>query len=126
MKLEFMADGSPECPLIRLYAFDQSAVLQLRDLVNLLAAGKETSASLHKQPWIESVDGCELELSLGQRDRGVLEVDPSRFECVLSCEGWADIAGLLEPFSESDGPELYQWLNEKGKISLLISSSGRW
>ena len=126
MKLEFLAAGSPDCPLIRLYAFDQPGVCRLRDLVNSVAAGTVTSLSLHKQSWIEPVDRCELELCLGKCDRGIIQVGPSRFECVLSDKGWADIAGLLEPFCESNNLQGYQWLNEKGKVSLLLSSSGTW
>ncbi len=126
MKLEFLADGSPDCPLIRLYAFEQSEVIQFQDFVNSLAAGTETSVSLDKQPWIEPVGGCELELHLAKRDRGIIQVGPSRFECVLSNEGWLDIAGLLEPFCESNDLKAYQWLSEKGNISLLLSCSGMW
>ena len=126
MKLEFLGDGSPDCPLIRIYAFEQPAVLKLRDLVNSLAAATKTSVPLDKQPWIEPVGGCELELCLAKRDRGIIQAGPSRFECVLSHEGWLEIAGLLEPFCESNDLNAYQWLSGEGKISLLLSSSGSW
>ncbi|HEV1287306.1 MAG TPA: hypothetical protein VNU44_18445 [Bryobacteraceae bacterium] len=108
MKLEFLADGSTDCPLIRLYAFDQSSVCQLRDLIKSLAVGTRANAPLHAQPWIEPVDGCELELYLDERCRGIIEVRPSKFKLVLNDEGCADIAGLLEPFCESANPESYQ------------------
>jgi len=78
------------------------------------------------QPWIEPVDGCELELCLGELDRGIIEVQPLRFNLVLSDEGWADIAGLLEPFCQVDNSKGFQWLNRNGAISLLLSSSGTW
>jgi hypothetical protein len=126
MKLEFLAEGSKECPLIRLYSFDQSAVLQLMNLISALAAGTTTNASLHEQPWIEPLGGCELKLCLGGRDEGVAQIGPSRFECVLRNEGWDDIAGLLKPFCESRRADVYQWLNDRGQISLLISASGDW
>jgi hypothetical protein len=126
MKLEFLADGSSDCPLIRPYGFDQSSVCRLRDLIKSLGASTRTSVPLHMQPWIEPVDGCELDLCLGERDRGIIEVQPSRFNLVLSDEGWADIAGLLEPFCGSDIPDAYQWLDRRDKISLLLSSSGAW
>ena len=126
MKLEFLAEGSKVCPLIRLYAFDQSSVLQLKDLVSALAAGTMARTALHRQPWIEPLDGCEFELRLGKRDQGVIQTGPLQFECSLSEEGWADIAFLLEPFCATGHPSGFQWLNERGKISLLISSSGMW
>jgi len=126
MKLEFLAEGSKECPLIRLYSFDQSAVLRLMNLISALAAGTTTSASLHEQPWIEPVGGCELKLCLSGHDKGVVQIGPSTFECVLRNEGWDDIAGLLKPFCESHRADVYQWLNERGQISLLISANGAW
>jgi hypothetical protein len=108
MKLEFLADGSPDCPVIRLYAFDTSAILRFSDLVNSLAVGAKANASLDEQPWIEPVAGCKLELCLGKRDRGILQIGPSKFECVLTGDGWADIVGLLQPFLESDDQGIYQ------------------
>jgi hypothetical protein len=126
MKLEFLAEGSRDCPLIRLYAFDHTAVLKLNDLIGAFATGASTRVSLHKQPWIEPVGGCELELLLGKRDRGISQTGTLRFECTLSHEGWHDIGGLLEPFCESNRPDVYQWLNSRGKISLLISFRGTW
>lgn len=71
MKLEFLPEGSADCPLIRLYAFDRAAVLQFNDLVISLATGASTHASLHKQAWIEPVKDCELKLLLGKHDRGI-------------------------------------------------------
>lgn len=126
MKVEFVAEGGPDCPLIRLYAFDQSEVLRLKDLVIALAVGAKAKIFLHEQPWIHPVDGCSLELSLGRRDQGVKQVGPSRFECVLTTEKWADVAFLLEPFCAEEHPKGYQWLDESGKISLLISQKGSW
>ena len=126
MKLEFLVDGSPDCPLIRLYAFDQSEVLRFKDLISTLSLGKATNVSLHEQSWIDPVDGCKLEMSLGKRDRGIKQVDPSRFECVLTEEGWTDVAFLLEPFCAKELPTGYQWLEERGQVSLLISPSGSW
>jgi hypothetical protein len=125
MKLEFLPEGSKDCPLIRLYVFDQSAVLRLKELSSALATGATTRAALHEQPWIEAVDGCELELCLGGRDRGILQTGPSKFECVLSKDGWSEIVGLLDPFC-NDHADAYQWLDSNGKISLLISSRGTW
>jgi hypothetical protein len=126
MKLEFLAGGSPDCPLIRLYAFDQPEALRFKDLISALAVGATSNISLHEQSWIDPVDGGTLEMILGKRDQGVKQVGASRFECVLSEEGWADVAFLLEPFCAEEHPTGYQWLDERGKISLLISPNGSW
>ena len=124
--MEFLAEGSKDCPLIRLSAFHQPAVLHLRDLINGLATGTVTGDSLHTKPWIEPINGCELEVSLGKCDQGIMQSGSSRFECVLSHEGWLDVAFLLEPFCVKGDPSGFQWLNRRGKISFLISSTGTW
>ena len=121
MQLEFLAQDSRDCPLIQLYAFDHTAVLELNDLISALATGTSTQVSLHKQPWVEPVDGCKLELLLGERDVGISQTELLQFECTLSYDGWDNMVGLLEPFCESNRPDSYQWLNSRGKISLLIS-----
>jgi hypothetical protein len=126
MKLEFLAEGSRDCPLIRLYAFDHSAVLKLKDLINALATGASTQVPLHKQPWIEPVGGGKSELLLGEHDVGISQTGPLRFECTLSHDGWDEMVELLEPFCESNRPDPYQWLNSRGRISLLISFMGTW
>ena len=126
MKLEFLPDGSRDCPLIRLYSFDTSEAVRLRDLVDSLASGSATSASLHKQPWIEPIIGCELDLCVGKHAQGIKQLSSLKFKCVLGDEEWADIAGLLEPFCESDNRGAYQWLIKQGKVSFLLSSSGTW
>lgn len=124
MKVEFLAEGAHDCPLIRLYAFDHTAVLKLNDLISALTTGAATQVSLHKQPWIEPVDGRKLELLLGERNAGISQTGLLRFECTLSHDGWDDMVGLLEPFCESNRPDSYQWLNSRGKISLLLSFGG--
>jgi len=126
MKLEFLAEGSQDCPLIRLYAFDQPEVVQLRDVINSVGSGARTTASLHEEPWIKPVNGCELVLCRDERDRGVEQVDPEKFECRMSAEGWSDTVRLLEPLCESNDPDLYQWLTRQGRISILISANGTW
>jgi hypothetical protein len=126
MKIEFLAEGSKNCPLIRLYEFDQGAALRLKELVSALAARTATSTSLHKQPWIEAIDDCKLELRLAIRDQGVIQVGPLRFEFVLSSEGWTDVDFLLDPFCDGKPSSGFQWLSDRGKISLLISSNGKW
>jgi hypothetical protein len=46
MKLEYLSDGSPECPLIRLYKFNRSEAQQLRQLVKSLVTGDRKDIAL--------------------------------------------------------------------------------
>ena len=126
MKLEFLESGSPDCPLIRLYGFDNPAAVRLMALFRALADGSQPHLRLHEQLGVEASRGCQLDLRLGSRDLGV-EQTSATFECVLTAEGWAEVADLTEPFCEvGDTGEHYQWLNEDGKVTLLLSPTGRW
>jgi hypothetical protein len=126
MKLQYLADGSPDCPLIRLYDFQPSEAERLKELFDSLANGSRTSALLHEQTGIESVDACHLDLRLGTRDVGIAQKGLLAFECTLTREGWSEVASLVEPFCAAAKAETHQWLTQDGKISLLISPSGRW
>jgi hypothetical protein len=97
VKLEFLPDGSPDCPLVRLYEFDQSEARQLRQLVKSLASGLRQDVALQNEVWVEPVKGCCLSLRQGTRDQGIGHSGTLQFECVLSPHGWSNVEGLLEP-----------------------------
>ena len=124
MKLEYLPDGSPDCPLIRLYEFDQSEVRRLKHLVESLVNGDLQIVELQNKVWIEPVGGCRLNLRRGNRDQGIRQARTLDFECVLSPDGWSNVEGLLEPFCEETSG--FQWLTHDGRIALLISRSGEW
>jgi hypothetical protein len=125
VKLEYLPDGSPDCPLIRLYEFDQSEARQLRQLVKSLVTGVRQDAALQNEVWVEPIGGCCLNLRRGTRDQGIRKARTLQFECVLSPDGWSNVEGLLEPFCESQTSG-FQWLTHDGRIALLISRSGQW
>jgi hypothetical protein len=102
-----------------------SEAQQLRQLVKSLVTGDHEYIALQNEMWVESVGGCSLDLRIGTRDDGVRQVQPLRFECVLSPEGWRGVEELLEPFSESDSSG-FEWLTTKGGTPLLISANGQW
>jgi hypothetical protein len=125
VKLEYIAEGSQDCPLIRLYAFDQPGILRLREIAEALANGSAQIVTLHDQPRIEPIGPCELTLQSDFRDTGVSQIAPSKFECRLTPSIWENVKYFIDPFCEP-GPGQYQWLSEQGKISLLLSKSGSW
>ena len=126
MKLEFLANGSPDCPLVRLYDFTLPEVQHLCDLLVGLSNGSITEVSLDQTAGIQSVGGCHVRLRVGKADRGGMVVkDPADIDWQLTREGWHTVAGLAKPFSEkpSNG---YQWLDETGPVLLLLSPDGLW
>ena len=125
MKFEYLPNGSPDCPLIRLFEFNQAEARSLSDLVRSLVTGECQSVALQSEVWAESVGGCRLNLRRDARNQGVHELDPMSFECVLSSGGWSNVHGLLDPFCDLH-PTGFQWLTREGSVSLLISQNGQW
>jgi len=127
MKLEFLPEGSDDCPLIRLYGFGQAEAMRLREAFRALADGAKRSIPLHEEWWIEPLDDCQLELRVSARDLGVVERLPQRFDCSLNEEQWSEMVELMEPFcGVTQEQNQHQWLNKDSDISLLISPSGSW
>jgi hypothetical protein len=125
MKVEYLKDGSEDCPLIRLYAFTTSEAGTLHDAFCSLASGSMQSARLTDILPIEAVDGCNVSFIRGSRDRGVVPITERMFNVELSASGWDNTAGLTEPFRDGclNG---HQWLTCAGEIRLLLSTTGAW
>jgi hypothetical protein len=126
MKLEFLAEGARDCPLIRLYEFDLAGAMRLREAFRSLADGSLRNIPLHEEWWIEPLANCQLDLRLGLRDLGVVQRLPMKFECVLTTEAWMEVADLTDPFCAYQDGKDFQWLNDHGEVSLLLSPSGQW
>jgi hypothetical protein len=126
MKLEFLAEGS-DGPLIRLYGFDPTEAMRLREAFRALGEGLLQNIPLHEEWWIQPVEDCRLELRLGKRDLGVVQRLPMCFECVLTDEGWLEAMEKTDAFCtpQTSGEE-HQWLNWDGEVSLLLSPTGKW
>jgi hypothetical protein len=126
MKLEFLEQGSADAPLLRLYGFETVEAMRLREACRTCADGLRQVIPLHEEWWIERVDECSLDLRRGERDLGVVQRAPLRFECILTPEGWTDVVLRIEPFCAPGSLDAYQWLNGDGEISLLLSVNGQW
>lgn len=127
MKIEFLPDGSPDCPLIRLYDFDTLQARRLQELILSLVEGTTTEVLLHEALWVRSVNLCGLVLQVLEGNQGVVQGSASRsFSCRLNRLSWQTIADLISPFCEHSEAGTYQWLDETSAISLLLSPSGSW
>ena len=126
MKLEYLADGSPDCPLDRLYDYTPAAAGQFLAAVAGQAYGSAERVEVHRLPFVEPVGGCRLTLARRSCDRAVTRGDePAEFECGFTAGTWENVAGLVEPFAESVGG--FQWLaGAPGEAGLLLSASGGW
>jgi hypothetical protein len=126
MKLDYLPDGSPDCPLIRLYAFMPAEAKQLLAVAQSLANGDEQRIDVHRLPFVEAANGYKLTFVTQSWDGAVVRRDePSEFECGLTRSTWENVAALIEPFKE--GATGFQWLaDEPGEAALLLSQSGQW
>ena len=128
MKLEYVANGSPDCPLIRLYDFDPAEARQFLASVTTLASGMAERIEVHNLPFVESLGGCRLSLVRRSWDQAMLRMPrPSEFECGFTAGTWNNVAGLVTPFAE--GASGFQWLARvPGEVALLLSASatGQW
>ena len=122
MKLDYLKDGSDDCPLVRLYNFRSTEIQHLRRLFESLATGAAQHVSLDE---VESVDGSRITFTRAAHDSGVVERGPQSFDVVLTAEGWQPCIELVEPFCEPNWG--FQWLcDEVGHIRLLLSHDGAW
>jgi hypothetical protein len=124
MKLEYLATGLPECPLLRFYQFTPAEAAELRAAVLTLVDGTATTVTVHQLPFIQAVEGCELTLVVKKWDQGVARAaGPLAFTFGLTLERWQEIAKLLEPFVRlATG---YQWLQTSTEeCSVLLSATG--
>jgi hypothetical protein len=93
MKLEYLASGSPDCPLIRLYDFTGAEVTQLHALVSGLASGAAERIEVHLLPFVEPVGGCRLALVCRAWDQAVVRRGlATEFEC-----GFTAASGTMWP-----------------------------
>ena len=125
MKVEYIPDGSDDCPLVRLYSFSMAEAQKLHDAFTSLASGSLRSAHLADILPIEAIDGCSITFVRSEHDRGVVHNGERAFTVELTPSGWDQTAELAEPFREGR-LAYHQWLTDAGKFRLLLSPTGRW
>ena len=95
MKLAFLAEGSLDCPLLRLSNFTVGEAGQLLAVVAELARGVTERVEVHRQPFIEAMSGCQLTLIKFSEDQGIRQVGPSAFEYAFTAGTWDNVAGTI-------------------------------
>jgi hypothetical protein len=126
MKLEYLAAGSPDCPIIRLYEFTSAEARQFHAAVSALASESVEQVVVHKLPFVGSVRDCRLTLvRRGWRQAIIYRAETGEFECGFTSAARDNVAGLVEPFAE--GAAGFQWLaGVPVEAALLLSVSGEW
>ncbi|MDP4220104.1 MAG: hypothetical protein Q8896_06675 [Bacteroidota bacterium] len=130
MKLEYIHEGSPDCPLIRLYDFDTSQAQLLRQAFEDIVSEKEKIVALHELPFIEPLGGAQVWIAeksdIQFDDDAVTRTleDGMLFTWMMTKEEWNDAIALLDAYTPS--PDSFQWLTDDFGIQVLLSQSGTW
>lgn len=122
MRIEFLAEGSRDCPLIRLYDWHPEAQDMLRRAALNLADGRITEFRLHDQPWAKPVDGCQFLWRIDRKNVGVRLPDSGRqFVLRYSDEAWREVADKIAATGGG-----FNWLTNEGDVAVLLSWDGHW
>lgn len=126
MRLEFLPDGLPDCPVLRLYRFTPAQARQLHDNLAALVTGTAESVVVHDLPFVEALIDSRLTCRATIWDQSLVRgASPGEFECGFTPETWDNVAGLIEPFMR--GAVGFQWLaTMPGEVGLLLSVDGQW
>lgn len=125
MKLEYLLEGSDDCPLIRLYEGTRQDYKLLVSVIDDLLNGRKESVSVDELVGYNPIGNIKLEFVLSDTNIGIAQSTEDKFKCTLTRERWLKVKHLIVPFlNENEGK--YQWLEESSNISLLISDTGKW
>jgi hypothetical protein len=125
MKLEYIANGALDTPLIRLYDFGRTDASMLHRVVDDLTFGRHNQVPLHAIDGVERVGEWRLTFAVGGRDEGVIK-QAGGFTCTLTKQTWGHIAYLIEPFCGRAEWGHFQCLDQTSSITLLLSVDGGW
>jgi hypothetical protein len=135
MKIEYLAEGAPDCPLIRIFDASIAEFSAVHAGVFELANGTASTTELHKASGVQLINLSELTLMTSRDTEGVQEKYLGQFYWLFPQEKWKIVAGLIEPFTkQTSGPPIHQWLCGRrallglnaSQTSVLISQSGQW
>ena len=125
MKLDYISEGSADCPILRLYDFTPIEAGYLLTAVSELASQESDRVEVNEMCFVEPIGACRLFLVRTSRDQALSCVGPLEFVCGFTANTWDNVAGLIEQFVESS--QGFQWLaGLPGEASLLLSASGQW
>jgi hypothetical protein len=94
--------------IVRLYNFNKAEAILFRDLVLHTIIAKKQKLDLSQVDFI-TTHSCNLIFGLFKSDEGILTKDNKTFFCILTLEGFKNMAKLIEPFCKKE-TKGYQYL----------------
>lgn len=124
MKLEFLDEVNEYGDqVIRLYNFDKSEAIKLRDAIQNTVIKTNSSLDLVTLEFIEHVN-CKLILHLSETDEGILTMDNKTFFCDLTIEGYKNMVQLMEPFCLKESKSFTMLYDIDTQVDFLFSPYG--
>ncbi len=136
MLVEYLPEGAPESPLIRVFGTSAAEFARLQSVADELGQGIISSKELLALEGFRGVNIKSLEMVAGANELGVAKTSRDGFRWVLDREGRQEVSELIVPFTRSPHPPgvHFQWLCgvrsglAVSRISILLShsSAGQW
>ena len=70
MKIEYLHEGSPDCPLIRIFDFTTSEVLLLKEHIHDLSCDSAHTFAIHDMPGVNAIGALRFTFTVGNRVGG--------------------------------------------------------
>ena len=127
MKIKYLGETT-NGKVIHLFDFSNDEVMEIKTLIDEMAEGKINRIAMHEHALVNARDNDHLTLRLGHENQGILYNNQNKeFTCALTKVGYENMSELILSFAEhSLEMEGFEWLDETGDVSLLISPSKRW
>jgi hypothetical protein len=124
MKVDLVADETYGT-ILRFFEFSAD---QLADLVAVLTGLAQspvgTSFQLAPSDSITALNVQSVAVRVAAADRGA-SVRGTTLEWTLTSEGWLEVAERAGNI-DAGAANKYQWLDQSGRVSVLLSPSGQW
>ena len=128
MQMEFVPDGSHDCPALLFYGCPSVGAEVLINSFRLLAEAPETEVALHELADLHPVGDIQVFATNGSGRTGIQQLSPAVFHWRKEREGWLETAELAEPVAHSDPTEgtRFQFLERYGRVNVIFSTSRGW
>ena len=108
--------------IVRLYNFNKAEAILFRDLIKETIIDKRQKLDLSEVDFI-APRNCNLIFGLFKSDEGILTKDKQTFFCILTLEGFKNMAKLLEPFCKKETKGFQYLYDIDNPTDLLFSPS---
>ena len=130
--IDFLNDGAPECPMLRIYGTDVVALSSLHQHFEALGNGTRSRVEVHELDRISCQVGLHLCCMASDANSGVVKAGSTlHFTLSLGRPEWTAVCELIHPLIKVGGQGGFQWVvapGARGSIAVLLSATegGEW